>query len=282
MLLVVGFMLFVIFASLLLLLPVLWGREIRNQYAGSRAVTCPESGRPVAVTFDTTHAAMTGLTGRPDLQIADCTRWPARANCGQECLPEAVRQEPYTLGEVDVRTKQIYHLPVLIAAFASWYLGAVWHSHYLFRTRWTAALGLSPSELKQIVGWYSPHLLSVGVCLLFAYGVAFLLADRGRQGLWQGIVTSTLFWGAIAIIGVIGATQAGIAGELLRIELGYTFLASILVGALIGGLAGKLVLPPAEEKPGPATPEKGPLSPLNLEVNHTEAAASRSEGMHVS
>ena len=36
MLLVFGVFLFFIFVSSLLLLPVLWGREIRNQYAGSR------------------------------------------------------------------------------------------------------------------------------------------------------------------------------------------------------------------------------------------------------
>jgi hypothetical protein len=274
MLLVFGLLLFFIFASLLLLLPALWGREIRNRYAGSRAVTCPETRRQVAVSFDAAHAAVTGLTGRPDLRIADCTRWPAHSNCGQECMLEAVQQQPYSLGEIEVKTKRIYHLPVLIAAFASWYLGAVWHSHYLFRTRWMAALGLTQAELKQIVWWYSPHLLSVGVCLLFAYGVAFLLAARGRRGIWRGIIVSTLFWAAIAILGVIGAAQAQISQDLVRLELGYTLLASLLVGAIIGGWSGKLVLPAAEEKPG-STRKRTPLSPLNLEGNHTEAAAYR-------
>ena len=281
MLLVFGVLLFFIFVSSLLLLPALWGREIRNQYAGSRAVTCPETRRQVAVSLDSTHAAVTGLTGRPDLLIADCTRWPARSNCGQDCLAEAVHQEPYSLGEVKVRTKKIYHLPVLIAAFASWYLGAVWHSQYLFRTRWMTALGLSQTEFKQIVGWYGPHLLSAGVCLLFAYGVAFLVAYRGRRGMWRGIVISTLLWGAIAVLGVMGAAQARIAEDLLKLELGYTLLASLLVGAIIGGLTGKLVLPAAEEKPVRGL-EKAPLSPLNLKGNRTVANASHAAGMYVS
>ncbi len=281
MLLVFAVFLFFIFASSLLLLPVLWGREIRNQYAGSRAVTCPETRRQVAVSLDSTHAAVTGLTGRPDLLIADCTHWPARSNCGQDCLPEAVHQEPYSLGEVKVTTKKIYHLPVLIAAFASWYLGAVWHSQYLFRTRWMSALGLSQTELKQIVGWYGPHLLSAGVCLLFSYGVAFLVAYRGRRGIWRGIVISTLLWGAVAVLGVIGAAQARIAEDLLKLELGYTLLASLLVGAIIGGLTGKLVLPEAEEKPVRGL-DKGPLSPLNLKGSHPAAAPSHSGGTYVS
>jgi Protein of unknown function (DUF1761) len=246
-LLVLVFLLFLAVTSMMLLSPALWARDIHHRYAGSRAVICPETRRQVAVSFDANHAAATGLTGRPDLRIADCTRWPARSNCGQECLPEALRRAPYTLGEIKVRTKQIYHLPVLLAAFASWYLGAVWHSQYLFRARWMAALGLSPTELKRIIVWYSPHLLSVAVCLLFAYGVAFLLAYRGRRGVTQGIITSTLFWAAIAALGVIGASRAGIAGDLLKIELGYTLLASLLVGAIIGGLTGKLVLTSPEE-----------------------------------
>jgi len=272
-LLVLAFLLFLAVTSMMLLSPALWARDIHHRYAGSRAVICPETRRQVAVRFDANHAAATGLTGRPDLRIADCTRWPARSHCGQECLPEALRRAPYTLGEIKVRTKPIYHLPVLLAAFASWYLGAVWHSLYLFRSRWMAALGLSQTDLKRIVGWYSPHLLSIAVCLLFAYGVAFLLAYRGRRGVAQGIVTSTLFWAAIAILGVIGAAQAHISADLIRIELGYTALASLLVGAIIGGTSGKLVLP-AEVKRGPGR-EQSPPSPLNLEENHTEAAAFR-------
>jgi hypothetical protein len=104
----------------------------------------------------------------------------------------------------------------------------------------------------------------MGMCLLFAYGVAFLLTYCGRRGLLRGIVISTLFWGAIAILGVIAATQAQIAKDLLRIELLYTFLASIVVGTIIGGLTRRLVLPWAEDKPERAR-ENAPLSPLNLE-----------------
>lgn len=262
MLLGFGLLLFLVFASLLLLLPVLWGREICNQYRGSRAVICPETRNQVAVTFNSTHAAISGLTGKTALRIAECTRWPEHSNCGQECLPDAVRQEPYTRGEAVVRIKRIYHLPVLIATFASWYMGAVWHSHYLFRARWMAALGLNQQELKQIVWWNSPHLLSVGMCLLFAYGVAFLVASYRRQGVALGIVVSTLFWAALALPGVIAASQTRISVELLKIELGYTMLASLLVGAIIGGLNGKMVLLSEEEKTGSPVAARG--SALNL------------------
>jgi Protein of unknown function (DUF1761) len=234
MLLIFGFLLFLAVVSMVLLLPVLWGREIYNRYRGSRAVVCPETREQVAVSLDALHAAVTGLSEKTDLHVADCTRWPTRSNCGQECLPQALRTEPYTAGEVDLKTKRIYHLPVLLAAFASWYLGAVWHSHHLFRARWMTAVGLTPSELKQIVLWYSPHLLSVAACLLFAYGVAWLVALRGRRGLWQGILTAVFLWGAVILATLPG--MAGVSRDLLTIEVGYTFLATIVVGALIGGL----------------------------------------------
>ena len=97
-----------------------------------------------------------------------------------------------------------------------------------------AALGLTPAEVKQIVWWYSPHLLSVAACLLFAYGVAWLVALRGRKGLWEGILAAVFLWGAVIVVTL--PSLAGLSRDLLTIELGYTFLATIVVGALIGGL----------------------------------------------
>jgi len=241
MLFLLGLLLFLVFASLILLLPALWEREIFNQFSGSRRVICPENQRHVAVSFDALHAAATGIHGRPDLRLADCTRWPERRKCDQACLPQAVRVEPYTLGEVNPKTKRIHHLPVLLAAFAAWYLGAVWHSQYFFRARWMETLGLTAPQVKQIVLWYSPHLLSVAICLLFAYGVAWLLAISDRLGISHGILMSLLLWGAVTVATWPGAEA--LPHDLLMIEASYTALAALLVGAIIGGLTGKLVLP---------------------------------------
>ena len=234
MLLVFGFVLFLALASIVLLLPALWGYEIYDQFHGIRVVVCPETRKQVAVSFKALHAAVTGFSAKADLRIAECTRWPRRSNCGQECIPEASHTPPYTAGEVDLKTKNIHQLPVLLAAFASWYLGMVWHSQYLFRARWMAAVGLTPTELKQIVLWYSPHLLSVAACLLFAYGVAWLAALRGRKGPWQGILTALILWCAVILATLPGLTR--VSWDLLIIEAAYTFLATIVVGGLIGGL----------------------------------------------
>jgi hypothetical protein len=56
---------------------------------GTRVVTCPETGKPVAIEVDARHAAVTAASGRPHLRLRDCSRWPERRGCGQECLRQA-------------------------------------------------------------------------------------------------------------------------------------------------------------------------------------------------
>jgi len=241
MLFLIWLVLFLVAGSVILLPLALWLREIFRQYSGSRLVACPENQQAAAVSIDARHAAATGLNGCPDLRLCDCTRWPERVNCNQACLSQAVQAEPYAPGEVKAGTKQIYHLPIVLAAFAAWYLGAIWHSQYMFRTRWMDAVGLSRGQVKQIVWWLSPHLLSAAICLLFAYGVAWLLAVCHRKGVLQGVLMSVLLCGA-----VVAASWYGIARlphDLLMIEAGYTVLATFTVGAIVGGLYNKLVLP---------------------------------------
>lgn len=55
---------------------------------GPRVVTCPETGRPAAVELDVRRAALTAATGRAELRLEACTRWPEKAGCGQMCLSE--------------------------------------------------------------------------------------------------------------------------------------------------------------------------------------------------
>lgn len=228
-------------ASLILLLPLaLWRREIHRRYAGSRLVGCPENQRPAAVNIDARHAMATGIDGPPELRLCDCTRWPERSNCNRACLFQAIQAGPYTTGEVKVRTKQIYHLPIVLAAFSAWCLGAVWHSQYFLRTRWTDAAGLTRTQVKQIVGWYSPHLLTAAVCLLFAYGVAWLLAVCHRKGVLQGLLMSVLLCGAVVAAGWYGIAR--LPHDLLMIEAGYAVLVAFTVGAIVGGLYDKLAI----------------------------------------
>jgi len=243
MLLLFGFLLFLVGAALVLLIPALWARQIHYAYSAPRAVICPETHQQVGVTIDARHAAFTGLGGTAEFHLSDCSRWPARIKCAQDCLPEALRNKPYTAGEVHLGKthREIYHLPVLLAAFAAWYVGMLWHSHYLFRVRWMTDLGLTPTQVKELVSWYSPHMLSIAACLLFAYGVAWLQTWGIRKGPWQGILCSILLWGAV-VLATLPSTLS-LSPDLLLIEGSYTLVAAIIVGAIVGSLSGKLVIP---------------------------------------
>ena len=53
-----------------------------------RLVTCPQTKAPAAVTIDAPGALLTSAFGGPFLWLDDCSRWPSRRFCGQECLPQ--------------------------------------------------------------------------------------------------------------------------------------------------------------------------------------------------
>jgi hypothetical protein len=73
---------------------VTWIARAYQKQRGTRAITCPETLTPEGVQVDAGHAAVTALMGHPDLRLSDCTRWPERAACGQECLSQ-VRAAPH-------------------------------------------------------------------------------------------------------------------------------------------------------------------------------------------
>ncbi|MEO8348127.1 MAG: hypothetical protein ABI610_04395 [Acidobacteriota bacterium] len=60
----------------------------RRRHSGERVVTCPETSSTEVVRVDAGHAAWTELRGEKDVRLEKCSRWPERADCGQECLGE--------------------------------------------------------------------------------------------------------------------------------------------------------------------------------------------------
>ncbi len=243
MLSVLWLVLFAVGICLILTMPLLWGGSIYSRYRGIRAVTCPETQRPAAVRLDALKAAISGISGTPVLRLAGCSRWMERGRCDQDCLSAATQVAPYTEGEVArPRTKAIYHLPVVMGGFAAWVFGAFWHSQHFLRQRWMTALGLDPLQLRHLVRSWSPHLLSVAACFLFAYGVAGVLLWTKQRGTFAGIASALLLWLALAAASLVGTQWAGLSPALIGIEMSYTFLAAVMVGAIIGGLEGRLLV----------------------------------------
>jgi hypothetical protein len=58
------------------------------RYRGKRVITCPQTKQPAAVELAAMHAALTAVFRHPALQLRECSRWPERRNCGQECLKQ--------------------------------------------------------------------------------------------------------------------------------------------------------------------------------------------------
>lgn len=57
-----------------------------QRFGGERVIICPETGRQALVEVDVGHAAVTNLIGRTDLRLEQCSRWPIKQDCGQDCM----------------------------------------------------------------------------------------------------------------------------------------------------------------------------------------------------
>ena len=57
-------------------------------FRGARVITCPETKAPAGVEVDARQAAFSAIFDESELRLKDCSRWPARAGCGQECVQQ--------------------------------------------------------------------------------------------------------------------------------------------------------------------------------------------------
>jgi len=57
-------------------------------YRGKRLITCPETHKSEAVDVAAGEAAVGAFLAEPTLRLKECSRWPERKDCGQECLQQ--------------------------------------------------------------------------------------------------------------------------------------------------------------------------------------------------
>jgi hypothetical protein len=58
------------------------------RYRGKQLVTCPKTHKPEAVDGNRGEAALGAFLSEPTLRLKECSRWPERQNCGQDCLQQ--------------------------------------------------------------------------------------------------------------------------------------------------------------------------------------------------
>ena len=154
------------------------------RYRGKMVFTCPETGKPAAVNVAASKAARSSLTGRRDIHLSECSRWPERRDCGQECLSQIGADPQNCL----VWTK-----------VADWYRGRAcvycrkpfgeihWHDHrpaLIGPDRKTVQWSELPAErLPQVFETHWPVCWSCHIAETFRRERPELVVDRpGRRG----------------------------------------------------------------------------------------------------
>ena len=70
----------------LLLFVVTRGVRSYLRYRGKWLITCPENQQPAAVEVDALKAGYEAAVHGPHLELTQCSRWPEKQGCMQECL----------------------------------------------------------------------------------------------------------------------------------------------------------------------------------------------------
>jgi hypothetical protein len=83
---------YLLIASFILAIPLaVWLANVArvfSRYRGKMIFICPETGKNAAGEVDSVGAARASLAGRPLIHLQQCSRWPERQGCGQECLSQ--------------------------------------------------------------------------------------------------------------------------------------------------------------------------------------------------
>ncbi len=65
---------------------VIQGMRVYFKFRGARLVTCPETHQTVMVEVAARSMGMQAILDEPCFRLSQCSRWPMRAGCGQDCL----------------------------------------------------------------------------------------------------------------------------------------------------------------------------------------------------
>ena len=57
-----------------------------QRYRNKRVMTCPETGSPAEINIDAQRAALSSAFDRPLLKIKNCTLWPKKKGCDEDCI----------------------------------------------------------------------------------------------------------------------------------------------------------------------------------------------------
>ena len=62
------------------------GIRVYFRFRGTRLVTCPEAHQTAVVEVAARPMGIEEILDEPCLRVSECSRWPMREACGQDCL----------------------------------------------------------------------------------------------------------------------------------------------------------------------------------------------------
>jgi hypothetical protein len=158
--------------------------EVRTyfKFRGQRLVSCPETQTSEVIRVDAKEAGLGAFYEEPTVHLDECSRWPERQTCGQECLKQV---------EADPENCLVWNI------VAKWYegkkcvfcqkpiapLGHIDHAPALlgpdFRTtEWNQ---ISPEKLPHIFSTYQPVCWNCHVAETFRRLHPELVTDRPAE-----------------------------------------------------------------------------------------------------
>ena len=78
----------VVFAVGLFVFRAIPGVRAYFNLSGKRLIICPETHTSEAVDVAAGEAAVGAFLSEPTLRLVECSRWPERQDCGQDCLQQ--------------------------------------------------------------------------------------------------------------------------------------------------------------------------------------------------
>jgi len=67
---------------------VIHGIRVYFTFRGTRLVTCPETHEAAVVEVAARSMGRQAILDEPCLRLRECSRWPMRRGCGQNCLTQ--------------------------------------------------------------------------------------------------------------------------------------------------------------------------------------------------
>jgi hypothetical protein len=152
------------------------------EFRGKRLITCPETQKPAAVDVAAGEAGVGAFLTEPTLRLKNCSRWPERSGCGQDCLQQ-IEADPENCLVWNIVSKWYEGRKCVFCHKPIGPLHHLDHAPALLDTgfKTTEWKDLRPEELPEVFSHYQPVCWNCHVAETFRRLHPQLVTDRSRE-----------------------------------------------------------------------------------------------------